>query len=231
MATDKPISGFPLITGTDLEPGDLFVIVDVSNTSSAPTGTTSSVALSSVLNNPQNGIVTGKLVPIRAVASSGQIVNTSQNGIVLQSTGGTLTDFAFLSSTGTQIAAMRASDSALIGGKLMGVSVAPTIVVSANAGSGATATVVGSDSAGLITLTTGTSVLAGNVMCTLTFSNPYSNGISGNVSYSFPDPGTAAPMLACSCSATQLQVATLTATPLTDSRTYLINYQVMGYGN
>lgn len=232
MATNKPISGFPLITGTDLEPADLLAIVDVSNTSSSPTGTTSSVALSSVLNNPQNGIITGKLTPIRAVATSGQIVNTAQNGIVIQSTGGTLTDFLFLDSTGNQIAAGRAVDSAFIATKFMCVSAAPSVAVAAGAGAGATATIVGTDGCGVVTLATGTGVSPAAVMFTITFSNPYAGAAAGNVTYSFPDGSVNNyPPVGSATTGTTLQLAVLGTAALSDSTNYKFNYMVMGYGN
>lgn len=229
MATNKPISGFPLITGTDLEPSDLLVIVDVSNTSSSPTGTTSSVALSSVLNNPQNGIIAGILEPARSTSGLGKIVNTSQNGFVFQSTGGTLTDFIFLAFNGVQIAAMRASDSALIGGKLMGVSVAPTVVVGAGAGTGATVSVVGSDSSGTITLVTGTSTALG-LLCTLTFSTPYGNGLTGTCNFG-SGGGPNYPILATDTTSTTLAITGIGGSVITASATYKLNYQVIGYGN
>lgn len=229
MATEKPISGFPLITGSALEPTDLFVIVDVSNTSSSPTGTTSSVALSSVLNNPQNGIVTGKLVPIRGIAAPGQIVNTAQNGIVFQSTGGTLTDYSFLDVSGAQIAAGRASDSAWIATKYMCVSAAPSVVAGAASGSGATASVSGSDGSGVVTVNTGTSTTTG-IICTLTFASPYGNAVSGVAIYGGTG-GPTYPILSTLVSSTTLVISNVSGSNLTASTTYTFNYIVMGYGN
>lgn len=230
MATDKAISAFTLLDASDVQPGDLFVIVDTSDTSSSPSGTTKSVLLSSLLNNPQNGTITGVLVPIQGTAAPGDIVKTVQNGMVFQSSGGSLTDYLFLDLAGNQIAAGRASDSAWIATKFMGVSGAPTVAVGSGAGSGATASVVGSDTCGVITLTTGTSCTIGDV-CTVTFSNPYGNGVVAVAQYESSDWLLTNQPTLMTAATTSTFTIRVSVTALTDSVPYKFNYQVMGYGN
>lgn len=231
MATNKPISGFPTLLSATVQPADQLVIVDVSDTSSASTGTTKNITLAAALNNPQNGVVAGQFVPSLGTSSAGNIVKTAQNGMVFQSSGGSLTDFSLLSSTGLFIAGGRAADEALLGGKLVGIGAVPTVVAPAAAGTGATVSVVGSNTAGIVTLVTGTGVTAG-VQWTLTFSLPYVGAAVGVVNYTFPDGSVNNyPPIASSATITTLQLATLGTAVLSDSTSYKFNYVVIGYGN
>lgn len=232
MATNKPISGFPTLVAANVQPADQLVIVDVSDTSSSSTGTTKNLTLAAALNNPQNGVIAGQFVPSLGTSSAGNIVKTAQNGMVFQSSGGSLTDFSLLSSTGLFIAGGRAADEALLGGKLVGIGSVPTVVAPAAAGTGATVSVVGSNTAGIVTLITGTSVIAGQVMWTLTFSLPYVGAAVGVVNYTFPDGSVNNyPTLASSATLTTLQLGTLGTAVLSDSTSYKFNYVVIGYGN
>lgn len=231
MATNKPISAFPTLLAANVQPADQLVIVDVSDTSSASTGTTKHITTGDVLNNPNNGTVTGQFVPQLGTASAGNIVKTAQNGMVFQSSGGTLTDFSFLSAAGTFIAGGRATDEALLGGKLVGIGAVPTVVVGGSAGTGATVSIVGSNTAGVITLVTGTGASAG-VQWTLTFSNPYVGAAVGTVTYSFPDTSVNNyPTLGTSTTIMALTCATLGTVVLSSSTSYMFNYTVIGYGN
>ncbi len=102
----------------------------------------------------------------------------------------------------------------------------------AGAGAGATASVVGTNSAGVVTLVTGTGVSAGAVMFILTFSNPYTGAATGNVTYSFPDGSVNNyPPIGSATTGSALQLATLGTAVLSDSTSYKFNYIVMGYGN
>lgn len=233
MATNKPISGFPNLSASDVTPPDQLIIVDVSDTSSSSTGTTKNITLADALNNPNNGTVTGQFVPQLGTPGTGKIVKTAQNGMVFQSAGGNLTDFSFLSASGLFIAGGRATDEALLGGKLVGIGAVPTIVVGAGAGTGAIVSVVGSNTSGIVTLTTGTSAGAQGILFTLTFSNPYVGGVVGIANYSIPFVSTANfPLLSSVATTTTLQVVPLAfSTALTDSTIYHFNYQVIGYGN
>lgn len=232
MATNKPISAFPTLSAANVQPADELVIVDVSDTSSASTGTTKNITLAAALNNPQNGIVTGQFVPQLGTAFVGGIVKTAQNGIVFQSPGGSLTDFSFLTSTGLFVAGMRASDVALMGGKLMGVSAVPSVSALTAAGVGATVSVIGNNTSGLVTLITGSSgVVPGNLV-TLTFSNAYSNGVTAIVQYWHDNSttGTSFDVLYTASSATAFTFGVLNNGCSTGS-TYKFNYVVIGYGN
>lgn len=229
MATNKPISGFPTLLAANVQPADQLVIVDVSDTSSASTGTTKNITLAAALNNPQNGLVAGKLVPVLGTAFNGGIVKTAQNGMVFQSSGGSLTDYAFLDATGLEILALRSSDEAVIGGKLTGLSVVPTVAVGAGAGSGATASVVGSNTAGVITLHTGSGTTLG-ALVTLTFSLAYTGNAVGTAIYG-NSGGPLYPTLYTTTTSTTLEIGTTVAGALSTSGTYLLNYQVIGYGN
>lgn len=234
MATDKPISGFPLLAASGIQPGDLLIGVDVSDTSSSTAGTTKSMTLEDVLNNPNNGEVTGLFVPSpHAAAVLGGIVQTAQNGMTFESVGGSLTDVSFLNAAGIFLFGARTSDFAFLAPKFMGTSAVPTVVVGAGAGSGATVSVVGSDTTGVITLVTGTGVSIHGAMCTLTFSVPYANGVVGQVNYGLPASGStsAFPPLAPLTTVTQMQIETLGSTALADTTTYTVLYQVIGYGN
>lgn len=232
MATNKPISGFPTLLAATVQPADQLVIVDVSDTSSATTGTTKNITLAAALNNPQNGIIAGQLVPQLGTAFSGGIVKTAPNGMVFRSAGGSLTDYAFLDATGNELLALRSSDEAVIGGKLTGLSVVPTVAVAAGAGTGATVSVIGSNTAGLVTLVTGTGVNSAALMFTLTFSLQYTGAATGSITYSFPDGSVNNyPPLASATTSTTLQLATLGSSVLSDSTSYKFNYVVIGYGN
>lgn len=231
MATNKPISAFPTLSAANVQPADELVIVDVSDTSSASTGTTKHITTGDILNNPNNGTVTGQFVPQLGTASAGKIVKTAQNGMVFQSSGGTLTDFSLLSASGLFIAGGRATDEALLGGKLVGIGAVPTVVVGGSSGTGATVSIVGSNTAGIVTLVTGTGVSAG-VQWILTFSNPYVGAAVGQVTYSYPDTSVNNyPPIGSSTTITALSLATLGTAVFSDSTSYKFNYQVIGYGN
>jgi hypothetical protein len=226
----KPISAFPNLPSASVQPNILFIVDDVNDTSSASSGTTKNLTLQDALNNPENGEITGLLVPtLQPAAVTGAIVRTSQNGMVFKSLGGLLTDYAFLGSDGIQIAVGRDSDSSWMAGKFIGLSGAPTVAPGAAAGTGATATVVGSDSSGVITVVTGSSTTAGAI-CTLTFSNPYGSGANGQVQYG-NSGGPNYPVLYTTTTATTLTIGALTGSDLSTVTTYLFNYQVIGYGN
>lgn len=177
MATNKPISGFSTLPAAQLLGTDELIMVDVSDTSQAPTGSTKKVLVSSVLNNPNNGVVTGILVPILGTAGAGKIVKTAQNGMVFQSSGGALTDYAFLDSTGNQIAYLRASDSSL--------TVQNRIVAGLYQGGSGTPT--GSKTAGTSTVTTftlaaGSTNSAGNLGFTVTGTGSWTVRVTYNSS-------------------------------------------------
>lgn len=229
MATNKAISAFPTLLAANVTPADQLVIVDVSDTSSSSTGTTKNITLAAALNNPQNGIVAGKLVPQLGTAFLGGIVKTAQNGMVFQSPGGSLTDYAFLDSTGLEILALRSSDEAVIGGKLTGLSVVPTVAVGAGAGSGATASIVGSNTAGVVTVHTGTGTTLGP-LATITFSLSYTGPAVGIVQYGNTG-GPLYPPIYTTTTSTTLEFGSTAAGSLTTSGTYLFNYVVIGYGN
>lgn len=234
MATNKPISAFDAIDPSDIQPDDEFIGVDVSDPSSSSSGTTKRFALQDILNNPNNGEIAGEFIPaVSSAAVAGGIVQTSQNGMTFKSQGGTLTDFNFLSSAGLFLAAMRSSDGALLGGKLMGVSAAPTIVVASGAGTGATVSLVGSNTCGIITLTTGTGVTPRGQMFTLTFSVPYANGVVTQINYALPASGSsnAFPPVAPLSTTTTVILETLTSTALDDTTPYTFSYQVLSYDN
>lgn len=230
MATNKPISGFPTLLAANVQPTDQLVIVDVSDTSSASTGTTKNITLAAALNNPQNGIVAGKLVPQQGTAFLGGIVKTAQNGMVFQSPGGSLTDYAFLDSSGLEILALRSSDEAVIGGKLTGLSVVPTVAVGMAAGTSATVSVVGSNTAGVITVHTGASGVTTGPIATLTFSLSYAGPAVGQVMYGNAG-GPLYPVLYTTTTTTTFEFGVLTGGLLSTSGTYLFNYVVIGYGN
>jgi hypothetical protein len=226
----KPISGFPNLAAANVQPNILFIVDDVNDTSSASTGTTKNLALQDALNNPENGDVAGIFVPaLQPAAVTGAIVRTSQNGMVFKSPGGLLTDYALLGSDGTQIAAGRDSDSSWMVGKFIGLSVAPTVAPGAAAGTGATVSVIGSDSAGLITVVTGTGTTTG-IICTLTFSSPYGGGATGVVNYGNSCGPLYPPLYTTTLSGT-LTIGCTAAGTLSTAATYLFNYQVIGYGN
>lgn len=230
MATNKPISAFPTLAAANVQPTDELVIVDVSDTSSASTGTTKHITVGDVLNNPNNGTVTGQFRPLLGTATAGKIVQTAQNGMVFQSSGGTLTDFSFLSSSGLFIAGGRATDEALLGGKLVGIGAVPTVAVGAAAGTSATASVIGSNTAGVVTVHTGASGMTTGTIATLTFSLPYIGAAVGTVMYG-NSGGPLYPVLYTTTTVTTFEFGVLTGGLLSTAGTYLFNYQVIGYGN
>lgn len=230
MATNKAISAFPTLLAANVTPADQLVIVDVSDTSSSSTGTTKNITLAAALNNPTNGEVTGLFVPSLHTAFLGGIVKTAQNGMVFQSSGGSLTDYAFLDASGLEILALRSSDEAVIAGKLIGLSAVPTVAVGPGAGTSATASVVGSNTAGVVTVHTGASGMTTGAIATLTFSLSYAGGAVANVQYGNAG-GPLYPPIYTTTTMTTLEFGVTAAGNLSTAGTYLFNYQVIGYGN
>ena len=106
-------------------------------------------------------------------------------------------------------------------GHLLSQGTAPTVVANAAAGTGATATVAGTDVCGIIHLTTGTGASAG-LLCTLTFANSWASSPNAVVSKAALAAGLTD--LYGSTNTTQLQIG---GTP-NSSTSYWIAYMNIG---
>src|SRR5206468_4091693 len=82
-------------------------------------------------------------------------------------------NIAFMAATGAKPVIIKA-DGALTSYHFAGGSGTPTIAAGTGAGTGATVSITGTDAAGEITITTGTSPTAGAALATVTFNTAYS---------------------------------------------------------
>lgn len=112
---------------------------------------------------------------------------------------------------------------------LTGTSGTPTIVLDANAGSGATYSIVGTNLAGKITLNTGTGVLNAGTILTMTFANSLSYATGSTVTFSPANTNFAVVLNTIYATTTQTTVVVAVTAGLSLSTTYIGFYHILGY--
>lgn len=112
---------------------------------------------------------------------------------------------------------------------LTGTSGTPTVVLDANAGSGATYSIVGTNLAGKITLNTGTGVLSAGTVLTMTFANSLSYATGATVTFSPANTNFAVVLNTLYATTTQTTAVIAVTAGLSISTTYIGFYHILGY--
>lgn len=112
---------------------------------------------------------------------------------------------------------------------LTGASGTPTLLVDANAGTGATASIVGTNLAGKITLNTGTGVLGTGTVLTMTFANSLTYATGATVTFSAGNGNFSTVTNTIYCETTTTTVVLKVTAGLSLTSTYIGFYHILGY--
>lgn len=114
-------------------------------------------------------------------------------------------------------------------GSLIGMTGTPTIVLGAAAGSGASVSIIGSNLAGKITLTSGASLLTSGIVITMTFANSLTYPNGSFINYTPGNSNFATVFNSLYATTTTTTIVLNVSVGLSVTTSYIGYYQIIGY--
>lgn len=211
---DKTIAQLAALPAGTLASTDVFPVVDVSDTTQSPQGTTKKIEAGALFTSPNitGPFITGVLKFLDAVSR----IIPGATSFAIRNPGNTVDHLRIDSATGTIVTR----------GHQQVSGDPPTLILFPDAGIGATAGIAGTDTAGVITLTTGSGALSSGTVLKVQFAAAYPAPPA--VFLEAAGAMLAADLVVQPSGVTETYVELTSLSGLTPSTAYRISYCVIG---